>query len=225
MVSIGLGGLAAAASTSTVGDDPNAKDLAFLGTHANIHSSGTAITVLATRGALAVAKSTGGAGGVIGAAGLEAEADVAGLNQASVTAGATVGTSLAKVGNLSVRAIDTSVASATAEVISGGAFSARGSKSTSNATPTVEAFIGAGVHIVLGDSAGSSLTVEALSNAAEADALSKSAGGGGIDIGAPSANATSAPTVHAYLGSGSTVVAGGSVTVNAQSSSLASGSR
>ena len=71
---------------------------------------------------------------------------------------------------------------------------------------------------------GHDVQIIADSNDAEADATSKAYGGAlGIRIGAPDANATSTPVVHAFIGSGSTIVAGGAVTVDATSASNGNG--
>ena len=59
---------------------------------------------------------------------------------------------------------------------------------------------------------------------AEADADASAYGGAlGVRIGAPSATVTSNPVVQAWIGTGTTIVAGGSVTVDAESKSAASG--
>src|SRR5207244_3223438 len=96
-------------------------------------------------------------------------------------------------------------------------FSAGGSVTDASVTPTVEAYIGTNVKIVLADGLGHDVKVTALVDDAEADATAKSFSGAlGITVGAPFATATSNPTVHAYIGSGTTIVAGGAVKVDAE---------
>src|SRR5207302_190677 len=76
----------------------------------------------------------------------------------------------------------------------------------------------------LADSLGHDLFIQAKSDDAEADATAKSFGGAlGLHIGAPLATAKSQPKVHAYIGGGSTIVAGGKVTVDAEANVTGNG--
>src|SRR5262249_478651 len=97
-------------------------------------------------------------------------------------------------------------------------FTAGGSITEATASPTVDAFIDSSAKIVLADGLGHDVIVTAKVNNAEADATSKSFGGAlGIHVGAPLAKAFSEPSVHADIGSGTTIVAGGAVKVKAVS--------
>src|SRR5581483_7773419 len=165
-------------------------------------------------------ETNGGAGGILGAAVvMKAVSTIGGTVRASVGNGATIGTNAGKPSSLSVKAEDYSTAKANATVGSGAlGFSAGGSTTEATASPTVDAFIGSNVKIVLADGLGHDVTVTALVDDAEADAQAKSFSGAlGITVGAPYARAFSEPSVHAYIGSGTTIVAGGAVKVDAES--------
>jgi len=177
----------------------------------------------ATRSAQALGDTTGGAGGLIGAAGMVSQANIGGTVQASVDANATVGTSAGKPSGLSVTANDAAVARGNTQVITGGAISAGYSEGDATVNPTINAHLGTGVKVVLGDTTGNGLTVRAISHRAEADGNAKAAGGGLISAGLPQANATSSPTVKAYLDGSTTIKAGGSVVVDAEANSEPSG--
>ncbi|TAM91272.1 MAG: hypothetical protein EPN43_04655, partial [Jatrophihabitans sp.] len=193
-------------------------DTAYLAGSANIHSGGTAITVQAGRSALSTSGATGGAGGLLlGGAGIEADSHVGGTVAAYVGDGAVVGTTAGRPANLTVRSDDRAVAVASAQVVTGGAVSAGFSKGNATANPTVDAYLGKNVHVVLADIAGADLNIDAVSHAAEAVGTATNAGGGLISAGLPAAYATSTPKVHAYLDSGTTVITGGSVKVDAES--------
>ncbi len=217
--------IAASSASATIGDDPASVDEAHLGSDTNIHSGGTAITVKATRGASASATANGGAGGILaGGVAMEATSSAGGTLRAYVDGGATVGTSSGKPGSLSLTATDTSTSASTAIVGAGAlGFAAAGSVTDATANPTIEAYVGSNVHVVLADGLGHDVTVTAISSDAEADATSKSFGGGAVHVGGPEASATSSPVVHAYIGTGSTIVAGGGVTIDAESNATASG--
>ena len=217
--------VASSSATSTIGDDPASIDEAFLGSHTNIHSTGTAITVTANRGASASAQSDGGAGALLGSGvDLHATATIEGQILTHVDGG-TVGTNANKAGGLAMTAEDTSNASTETTVGSGAiGFTAGAAKADSTASPTVKSWIGNNVSIVLQDGAGHDVTVYAWVDDAEADANASAYGGAlGVRIGAPSATVTSNPVAQAWIGTGTTIVAGGSVKVDAESKSAASG--
>ena len=208
VVAIALAASAAFADgTATIGDDSAAVDRASIGGDANIHSAGTAITVSATRGANTFAEANGGAGGLLASGTvMKAVSSVTGAVKAYVDDGATVGTNAGKPGGMQLTATDYAVAPANAIVGSGAlGFTAGGSITEATASPTVEAYLGSNVDVVLADGLGHDLTVTAKLENAEADANSKSYGGAlGIHVGAPLAKAWSEPVVHAYIGGGTT---------------------
>jgi hypothetical protein len=217
--SVGIG-FSAADATAKIGDTGNAEDLASIDGDAYIHSAGTAITVKATRGATVAAKATGGAGAILGAgAFMEAISSVTGAVKAYVASGATVGDNTGKPGGIQVNAADTAIASSYTVVGSGAlGFSAGETLSDATSSPEVDAYVDGGVHVTLGDGISSNLAIQAKLNDTEAGATAKSFGGAlGLHVGAPDAKATSLPKVHAYIGTGTTVKAGGSVSVDAES--------
>ncbi|HET7128249.1 MAG TPA: hypothetical protein VFJ93_04150, partial [Gaiellaceae bacterium] len=212
-------------ATATIGDDPLSVDEAFLGSHTNIHSTGTSIAVNANRGANATSESDGGAGALLGSGvDLESTSDVEGTLSTHVDGGK-VGTNAGKAGGLSLRSEDTSNASAETTVGSGAiGFTAGAAKADATASPTVKSWIGNNVSIVLQDGAGHDVDVKAWLDDAEADSNASAYGGAlGVRIGAPDATVTSNPVVQAWIGTGTTIVAGGSVKVDAQSKSAATG--
>ena len=226
VVSISLAfGATFADSHTSVGDDAASIDQASLGPDTNIHSAGTAITVKSTRGASALSEANGGAGGILaGGAVMKAISSVTGAVKAFADDGATIGTNSGKPGNLQILATDYSTSASNATVGAGAlGFAAGGSITDATTSPTVEAYIGSSVHVVLATGLGHDVTVKALSNDAEADATSKSFGGGAIHIGGPEANATSKPVVHAYIGGSTTIVAGGGVFVDGESQAIGNG--
>ena len=218
VVSIGIVGVGVSDANAAIGSTTSgAKDQAYLGGHTRIHSGGTAITVSVTRGALAGAGANGGAGGFVGVAGLTATSSTKGQALAYVADGAVVGTATGRPGSLSVTATDASVAGANSTVGTGGFVAAGITNTNATAAPTVSAYLDSNVTIVLGTSRSNSLTVKALSQRAEADATSRNYGGGAAQIGTSVSHATSQPTVRAFIGTGSTVRAGGNVSVTAAS--------
>ena len=216
----------ASTATATIGDD-NSVDEAFLGPNTDIHSTGTAITVTANRGASATSQSDGGAGALLGSgADLEATSSIKGNINAYVDNGAKVGTNANRASGIGLTAEDLGSNAAAETTVGSGAigFTAGAAKSDATASPKVKAWIGNDVNMVFQDGSGHDVGVTALIDDAEADASASAYGGSlGIRIGAPSAIATTNPVAYAWIGTGTTIVAGGSVKVDAESKSLASG--
>ncbi|HEX4526566.1 MAG TPA: hypothetical protein VH108_07475, partial [Gaiellaceae bacterium] len=223
VVSVALAvGISLASGTATIGDDGKAIDQASIGGHAKIRSANTAITVSATRVANAFSQDDGGAGGLLGSgAGLDATATVTGEVDAFVADNATFGDTGGQPGGLALTADDTSTASSETTVGSGAiGFTAGSAKAVSTDSPTVKSWIGNTVNMTFQDGAGHDITVTATLENAEADASAHAYGGSlGIRIGAPDALAISEPTVQAWIGTGTTIVTGGAVKVDAESKS------
>ena len=222
VLAIALAASAASADAkATIGDDAASNEEASLGGDTNIHSNGTAITIKASRSASAFSEANGGAGGLLGSGALmQATTKVQGSVQAFAADGATIGTNAGKLANAQMTAVDNSTAVANATVGSGAiGFTAGGSVTDAEVTPTVNAYLG-NVHVnVAGD-----FFIQANSNDAEADATAKSYGGAlGLHIGAPLSTAKSQPAVHAYISAGSTIVTGGKVTVDAEANATGNG--
>ena len=222
VLAIALAASAASADAkATIGDDAASNEEASLGGDTNIHGNGTAITVKASRSASAFSEANGGAGGLLGSGALmQATTKVQGSVQAFADDNATIGTLAGKPSNAQFTALDNSTAVANATVGSGAlGFTAGGSITDAEVTPTVNAYVGNGKVNVAGD-----LFIQANSNDAEADATAKSYGGAlGLHIGAPFSTAKSQAAVHAYIGGGATIVAGGKVTVDAESNANGNG--
>ncbi|HKT57060.1 MAG TPA: hypothetical protein VJR25_09840, partial [Microbacterium sp.] len=216
VVSVALG--VGASVVSATGNIDGA-DAAFLAGTTNIHSAGTAITVHADRGALALTNVTGGAGGILGSGtDMKAIGTVGGSVSASVAAGATVGTLSGRPASLAVTADDAAVAGGGAKAGAGSIGLTIGSAiGSATANPTVQAYLGGGVHVVLGTAATNGLTVTAISHRAQAVGTAKVVGGGIANVGLPAADATSQPTVDAHFGPGTTIIAGGTVILDAES--------
>ena len=210
------------ADVGASGRPADALDSALIGGTARISSPAHAITVSVIRGAIATAASRGGGGGFVGSAGLRSTSNTRGGASARVENGAVVGTDTGRPGALTVRATDASVAAANSSVGSGGFVSSAESRAVALSAPTVSAYLDNGVAVVLQDGTGHDVTVQALSNRAEADALANNSGGGGVDVASTYAETNSLPVVRAYVGTGTTVRIGGSLTVDAQSLALPS---
>src|SRR5262249_55457680 len=150
---------------------------------------------------------TVGAGAIFSGVGMVSNAKVDGTTRAYLSQNINV----QQAGTLSVTAQDTSVASDTATVGSGGGATGRGTDTEASVTPTINAYIGTNVTAnVTG-----AVDIEATSIDAEAHATAKSFGGGGVDVGIPQATSTSKPSVSAYVNTGSSLTTGGGVTVKA----------
>ena len=205
------------ADVGASGQAGDALDSAVIGGSARISSPGTAITVSVIRGAIATAASSGGGGGFVGIAGLRSTSNTRGGASARVENGAVVGTDTGRPASLAVRATDASVAATNSSVGSGGFVSSAESRAVSLSAPSVSAYLDNGVAVVLQDGSGHDVSIVALSNRAEGDALANNSGGGGVDVASTYAEANSQPVVRAYVGTGTTVRIGGSLTVDAQS--------
>src|SRR5262249_53567345 len=122
-------------------------------------------------------------------------------------------------GSLSVTATSAAEASDTAVIGSGGGLAGNGTDTEAHATPTVTAYLGNAVFAaVAGD-----VDVQAVSVHAEGHTRAASYGGGGLYVGVPEATTFTGAVVRAYLGGGTTVLAGGDVTVRAAAHSDATG--
>jgi hypothetical protein len=207
VLSIAIGG---GGSSGTAEADTNGDTTAYLDSGADVTATGT-VEVDATSTPTAEASAKGGGGGVIAGVGsLSATDKVQGSTNAYLDTGAKV----EQVGALKVSATTTSAGSAQALVGTGGAFSAGGAEAHSTLTPTTQAYIGQGVQV---QHATGTVMIEALSVRAESHAQAQAYGGGIVQIGHATANATSDPTVKAYTLKDSTIKADGDVIISAQS--------
>ena len=210
--------------------------MAWIGSDAKIHSTGTDITVKATRVASTFSRSDGGAGGIFASGVLmKTVTAITGAVKAYVDDNATVGTDAGlnpgRPARLLVQAKDDANAAATATVGSGAiGFTAAASDAEATASPTVDAHVGKNATLTISETPNANtcgfgsnpptanVCILAVSDDAEADANAESYSGSvGIQVGEPEATATSNPVANAYIGDGTVVVTGGNVIVQAES--------
>ena len=213
-----------------------AQDVAWIGSDAKIHSTGTDIAVKATRVASTFSRSDGGAGGIFASGVLmKTVTAITGAVKAYVDDNATVGTDAGlnpgRPARLLVQAKDDANAAATATVGSGAiGFTAAASDAEATASPTVDAHVGKNATLTISETPNANtcgfgsnpptanVCILAVSDDAEADANAESYSGSvGIQVGEPEATATSNPVANAYIGDGTVVVTGGNVIVQAES--------
>ncbi len=163
------------------------------------------------------ASGTGGGGGIVNGSVLAGTTTIDGYTNAFADNNSVV----TQAGTLQFEATCTATGSANAFSGNGGIFAAGGANATANIDPGVQAYIGNNVDVknVTGD-----ILIQADSVRAQGDATSKVDGGGAAFYGAANSVVNSNPVVNAYIGSGSTVVANGNVTVSAISAAESSGS-
>ncbi len=90
----------------------------------------------------------------------------------------------------------------------GGAFSGQGGNATANTKPTLNAYLSSGSQV----NAFGNVTVKSTSTT-EGHAITTGASGGIVDVGESQSHVSLTPTINTYIGSQTTVVAGGSITV------------
>ena len=212
-----LGAGAGSNTTSTVEGKVEAYVAAEPGTTASGSTTTLNITGPVSITAASVSNDTvnetvGAGGAIAGAGGTSTVTD-------SMTVTAAIGdnTQLTASGVV-VTATSTDVGSDTAIIGSGGVLSVRVDTAEADVTPTISAYAGNNVQMTVSGA----VDVEATSVRAEGHADAQSYGGGGIDVGVAVATEKSTPTVSAYLGTSTTVTAGGDVTVKASALSTSS---
>ena len=212
-------GLLAGASVAEGSATIEGTTAAQLGSATRIQSPGTNVKVQATHVGQAHAHASGGAGGIVGAAILKAVGTDSPNVDAYLESGAVVGDSAGKPNSLAVGATSTEGTTVNSEAGSGGIVSANGISASSTLKPNVEAYLAGGDTVELANN----LTVLALLEHAEGHTDASAYGGGVGQVGAANAVATTEPTVIAYAGSGSKILAGGNVTINAENLSNETG--
>ncbi|MCF2147132.1 DUF4347 domain-containing protein [Desmonostoc muscorum LEGE 12446] len=206
--------VATAASISFGGSGAGGKADSTLSNDVTAYINSTTITakgnvkVQADSNAAINSQAKAGSGGLVAVGVMLADAQVTGSTQAYLG----TGTQIVKVNNLEVLA--TSANTATTQVVtgSGGIVGVRESKATVTITPKISAYI---ANNVSAQNIAHDVTVRANSQLAEGDAIGKSFGGGVVDIGVPVAKVNASPEVTSYIGSNSSIIAGGDVTVEA----------
>jgi hypothetical protein len=214
LVSIGAVGVSDSQTTATARNITEA----YVGPQEGATPGGSAAMLNASGDVKVTADSvtTSSVGVIVGAGGLIASAtaavvtaEVSETTRAYLGDNVVVGSTANPAASLTVTATAADIASATATVGSGGVLTGRGTDPRANLSPTIKAYLGSNVNV----NVASDVVVEATSLRAEGHATGKSYGGGGVDVGVPHATTTSKPTVVAYIGGGSKVVAGGNAKV------------
>ena len=168
-----------------------------------LHGGGVNVQSTATNRATATADAAGG--GIIGVNGAIANAIVQPTVSASITGAVDV------TGGVTVRATANTSASAETFGGTGGLLGIGYTTSTASIAPDIDAFIG-NVNVSSG-----AITIEALHNTSGANATSHGSGGGLIAGNFITANATNNANTQAYVTSGASIDATGTITINALS--------
>ncbi|MCA9167540.1 MAG: hypothetical protein KDB23_07715, partial [Planctomycetales bacterium] len=149
------------------------------------------------------------------AVGLVGVGAMIGSSEIDSTTHATIESGTVNAGALSVLATDTSVTSVEISPAGGGIVSGNGADADASVTTDVSASLG-NVQATITDD------VEVLAtSAAEADATADGLSVGGLTVGVSLVDIVVEPTVESYIGAGSVIVAGGNVTVQANSGDAA----
>ena len=171
------------------------------------------VDVVATASHSATATNTGGAGGLIAVAFLNATSSVGSTVAALIGDGVTI----SRAGTVQLLA-DTVNAAATSSVTvgAGGLVPVDGLSVTATSTPTITAAVGDGVHIGSASPVAGDVSITALGRGA-ADATGNAYAGGVIAISAPTAEVMIDPAVDAHIGTASvkttTIAAAGSISL------------
>ena len=112
-------------------------------------------------------------------------------------------------GDITVTATSSDLASSTASTDGGGFANVQSNSTNAWVTPTIEAYFGQNVSANVSHN----VDIEATSSDAEGHATANFAGGGAVQVGVANANETDSPTVEGFIGSGSSITAGGNVTL------------
>ena len=187
----------------------------YIGSGATVLAPGN-VTVTAAGTNLAEADAnTLSVGIVLNVAAIFATATASGVDSAYVGAapgtsgaGAVVGTAAQQAGGLDVEAVGVDQSTANVNLSGGGAFSGAGGNATANTTPTLNASLSSGSNVnVTGN-----VAVQATSTT-EGHANTDGTSGGIIDVNESLANVTVTPTINTSIGSNTSIVAGGNITV------------
>jgi hypothetical protein len=203
-LSIGLG-LAVGVVDSTASITGTVSSYIDAGSTINVSG---AVALTAASSANPTAEASVGQGGAISAGIMTSTVSLTNTTEAYIGDN----TQVTKAGSLDLEANDTTAASITGQVAGGGVGEARGAKTVADVEPTIDAHIGKNVTgNVVND-----VTVRAQSIRAEGDATAKDYGGGVVDFGNALAKVTTKPKITALIDTGSSITAGGSVTVDAE---------
>ena len=194
-------GAGVAISESNLTADAQAEVIAQIGANATLSAAGN-VSVDARSSNFAEARTKTVGGGLVSVDGSTPEATAGGATRAKML-GNVVATQ-----NIVVTAQSSDIAAAGASATTGGAIRVGSSTVDAKASPNVEATVGGQ------SSASGNITVQALSTT-DADASSRSVGGGAVSVTTLHANASATPNVNAGVAAASVIKAGDTLTISA----------
>ena len=200
-----VGGVSVSVSSLTA--TAEAEVVAEVGAGANLNAASGNVSVDARSSNFAEARTRTTGGGLVSVASSSPKATAGGATRAKMLGN--VGTGGAPgAQNIVVTAQSSDIAAAGASATTGGAIDVGSSSVEATASPTVEATIGGQTR------ASDNITVQALSTT-DADASSRSTGGGVVSVGDLDAEATATPTVLAGVAASSLIAAGDTLSISA----------
>ena len=206
---VGAGGvLSAAGASATANDSETTK--AYLAAGAALIGSGP-VTITADGTATPSINLTVGSGGVISGGGATATVNDTTSTQAYIDTGSTIGTAANPGGSVTIAATGIDEGNNSISIGSGGVLTGNGTTVTTNVDPNISAYLANNAKIY----SSGSVNVTATSTRAEGHSTAKSISIGGVAVGDPIANATTAPVVQSYLSHGTSISATGNVNVSA----------
>ena len=202
------GGLAIGGATVNANDSETTS--AFVGTSAVVNAGGP-VSFEANAVVTPTISVTVGAGGLLSGAGADATINDTTTTQAYVGNGSFIGSAAHPSGSVTITATSIDQGNNNVSAGSGGILTGNGSTVDTNIKPMITAYVDQNASI----DANGSVTVTATSTRAEGHSTGSSISVGGAAVGAPGATATTAPVITGYLAKGSSIIATGSVTVEA----------
>ena len=191
---------------------------AYVGAEQSVAPDGSATTLTLT-GALTIQATSAsnptetcdvGSGGIFNGTGETSNATADSKTRAYLGGGLSLNHGVVvTAGSLTVTAIDADVVQGSATIGSGGVINVSDDEADVYVTPTIDAHIGTNVSANITGG----VDVEATSARAEGDATAGEYAGGGVNVGFAVAKEISAPIVNGFIDSGSSITAGGDVTV------------
>lgn len=194
------------ANSGTATAIANADVQAYAGSGTTINGA-SGVTVKSRASNDAEATTNGDAYGVVGVGTVTATATASGTTKAYIQQAA-----LLTGSSLTILAQGLNDADALTDSASGGLISGRGSFSTATANPTVEAYASSGSNGSINLTGQTAITALALG---DANSTAEGDSGGIGSFGKSKADASWTPNVDAYVGTSSTLIAGGDVTIQA----------
>ena len=188
-------------SASNLSAEAEAQVIAQVGANATLNAAGN-VSVDARSSNFAEARTRTTGGGLVSVASSSPEATAGGATRAKMLGNVTGSQ------NIVVTAQSSDIAAAGASATTGGAIDVGSSSVEATASPNVEATIGGQTH------ARGNIDVQALSTT-DADASSRSTGGGLVSVADLQADASANPNVNAGVAAGSSITAGSTLSISA----------